>query len=153
MPGVSSLFTTLSTFTGTPFFLCDEMHLIGRGISILCFNLISPQNNEKFKSSSDEYTFDFQDVFRRAKPMEKISDHINMSRINIPTSFQGSWDGLQGFNRAVDWLDYLLYAIPTLVVPRLKHQRSKKAIMDLVNGCAIALQWNITQTDLENMNR
>lgn len=158
MPGVPSLITSIPTFTGTPFFLCDEMHLIARGIGILSYNLVSPAENTKFKSLSTiehqkPYTFDFDDHIQRSTIMDIISNEINQTRLHIPTTFQGSWDSLKGFNRAVDWLDYLLYVVPTLIVPRLKYKEAQNAFMDLVNGCSIALQWSISEAELNKMDQ
>lgn len=53
--------------------------------------------------------------------------------------------------RAVDWLDFLLYVVPTLVVPYLPSTSAKKALLALVKGCALALQWRLTEDLLREM--
>ncbi|KAI7873167.1 uncharacterized protein EV154DRAFT_556372 [Mucor mucedo] len=37
-------------------------------------------------------------------------------------------------SRAVDWLNFLLYVVPTLIIPQLPTQSSKTAILSLVKG-------------------
>lgn len=69
------------------------------------------------------------------------------SRKFIPVSFQGSFDNVfakTDGTRGVDWLDFLLYVVPTIVVPSLPNREVKNAVLDLIKGCALALQWKLT---------
>ncbi|KAI8639509.1 hypothetical protein BD408DRAFT_349757 [Parasitella parasitica] len=65
----------------------------------------------------------------------------------VPISFQGSFEDVisktEG-TRAVDWLDFLLYFVPTIVVPFIRNPPAQKAILSLIKGCALALQWELT---------
>ncbi|OAD75362.1 C2H2-type zinc finger transcription factor [Phycomyces blakesleeanus NRRL 1555(-)] len=83
-----------------------------------------------------------------------IGNCITSSRKYIPTSFQGSFDNvfakIDG-TRAVDWLDFLLYLVPTLVMPYLPNRAVKTALLSLVKGCALTLQWMLTSELLDEM--
>lgn len=86
--------------------------------------------------------------------LKKIGASITESRKYIPVSFQGSFDNVMRKKdgvRAVDWLDFLLYIVPTLIVPYLPSTSAKKAVLALVKGCALALQWRLTEDLLREM--
>lgn len=154
MKGLHQLIISLPTFFDPVYFLCDEFHL-AKNISQLCYDLISPNDNLRFKgSSSDDYSFDLNVPFARAtKFFEKIDEYVHNSRETIPASFEGNWERAKGHNRAVDWLDFLLYILPTIVIQHLKHTEAKDALMNLVYGCSIALQWSVSKLDINKMNR
>jgi hypothetical protein len=126
-----------------------------RNISRLCYDLISPLDNERFKSlHGTEYSFELNSSYPNPKKIfDAIDVYVNKSRETIPLSFEGSWQNVKGLSRAVDWQDFLLYIIPTLVIQHLKHKKTKDALMNLVYGCSIALQWSISKSDTNKMNR
>ncbi|CAO3654694.1 unnamed protein product [Mucor hiemalis] len=79
---------------------------------------------------------------------------IENSRKTIPVSFQGSWDNLISKTdgaRAIDFIDFLLFVVPTLLVPLFDDVKVRNALLNLVKGCAIALQWNLTESLLTVM--
>ena len=62
--------------------------------------------------------------------------------------------------RAVDWISFLLYVVPTLVCDmfeiKLGLDQSNEvvdALVALVTGCSLALSWEITDDDIVNMKR
>ncbi|OAD72708.1 hypothetical protein PHYBLDRAFT_168970 [Phycomyces blakesleeanus NRRL 1555(-)] len=64
-----------------------------------------------------------------------IGNCITSSQKYILTSFQGSFDNVFvkiNSTRAVDWLDFLLYLVLTLVVPYLPNRAAKTALLSLV---------------------
>jgi hypothetical protein len=74
----------------------------------------------------------------------------------IPVSFEGSFEDIIGNTegvRAVDWLDFLLYVVPTWVVPLIEGTACKKALLSLVRGCSIALQWDLTEQLIEEIDK
>ena len=146
---------SLSTFSGSPFYALDEFHLLAEGISTQFRRLIHYQDCLQYipkSCSSEDYTFAYKDKVKVAQMEDVISNAIVKSAKYVPTSFQGSWSKTNGYYRGVDWLDYLLYAIPTIVIPYLRHESTKIALMRLINGCTLALQWNITARDVSKMN-
>ena len=69
------------------------------------------------------------------------------------TSFLIDVSRKAGFMRSVDWISFMLYVVPTLVFEQLETEYKKpapqiKALMSLVTGCALALQWIIYPSDL-----
>ena len=153
MPGVPSLFTSLITFTGTSFFLGDEMHLICRGISQLVYRLIDPHSSKKFHSTDNTKQYTFALISSDSANMGTFADLVEESLATIPPVFEGSWDDVVGFYRAVDYLDFLLYVVPTIILRWIKVKDTQKAPMNLINGCLIALQWDISEEDLYNMDK
>lgn len=153
MQGLPALIGSLPTFTGPEFFLCDEMHLIGRNISILVQDLIFAQ--DKFKGSlPDNYSFELKSNINKDVLLNRISEYMLSSRALIPARFEGNWNGAKGsYLRAVDRQDILLYVIPTMVLQHLQDPGARSALMALIDGCAIALQWSISTAELRKMNR
>lgn len=153
MSSVPNSIASLPTFTGAEFFLCDEMHLIGRNMSNLIKNLIF--DNDKFKGSDNtkSYTFRLKSRIRKERLLQDVYNQMVSSREYIPEMFEGHWNGNQSRVRAVDLQDFLLYVIPTMVIQHLEEEEARDALMNLVNGCLIALQWSITTTELSKMKR
>ena len=148
----------LPSFTGASFFGLDELHLIARGIGRHFWELINVANTKNTISfytkpngtqSADVYPF-----FISKPNLKRIGECITQARKTIPVSFQGSFynvlEKTEG-TRAVDWLDFLLYIVPTLVVPYLPTVGSKKATLSLIKGCALSLQWNISTLQIEEI--
>ncbi|OAD74319.1 C2H2-type zinc finger transcription factor [Phycomyces blakesleeanus NRRL 1555(-)] len=153
-----SIYTQLSTFSGSSFFALDELHLIARGIGKLVYDLITITltKETKFYYTHPDNTLNITEYpfhIPRAD-LVTIGNCITSSRKYIPTSFQGSFDNvfakIDG-TRTVDWLDFLLYLVPTLVVPYLPNRAVKTALLSLMKGCALALQWTLTSELLDEM--
>ncbi|KAG1456672.1 hypothetical protein G6F56_006779 [Rhizopus delemar] len=84
-----------------------------------------------------------------------MEESISESRASIPTSFQGSWNNIfvkVDGTRAVDWLDFLLHAVPTDVAPFIQRQDARDALLGLVPACNLSLQWQITNQMLREMS-
>ncbi|OAD66599.1 C2H2-type zinc finger transcription factor [Phycomyces blakesleeanus NRRL 1555(-)] len=153
-----SIYTQLSTFSGSSFFALDELHLIARGIGKLVYDLIivTLTKETKFYYTHPDNTLNTTEYpfhIPRAD-LVTIGNCITSSQKYIPTSFQGSFDNvfakIDG-TRAVNWLDFLLFLVPTLVVPYLPNRAVKTALLSLVKGCALALQWTLTSELLDEM--
>lgn len=119
---------------------------------------INPRTTSKFffvnqdkTQNAAEYPF-----FIENTKLETIGKCIASSRRYIPTSFQGSWDNifkkLDGV-RMVDYLDFLVYAVPTIICPVIKNVGARKALFALSKGCSLALQWNISEEMIVTMER
>ena len=84
---------------------------------------------------------------------ENLFIYIN---INIPLIHLDVYKKA-GLMRSVDWIVFLQAVVPTLVFERLVEEYTSSAeqvdaIMSLVIGCTLALQWNIDQDDLAKIN-
>lgn len=153
----------MTTFSGSTFFGLDELHLIARGIGKQVYDLVTVANlpssqmslfyytNPNHTKNTESYPF-----FISKRDLKAIGECISQSRKYVPTSFQGSFDNViakTDGTRAVDWLDFLLYIVPTIIVPYLPNSSVKKALLSLVKGCALALQWTLTESLLDEMER
>ncbi|OAD72690.1 C2H2-type zinc finger transcription factor [Phycomyces blakesleeanus NRRL 1555(-)] len=134
-----SIYTQLSTFSKSSFFALDELHLIARGIEKLVYDLITVTltKETKFYYTHSDNTLNITKYpfYKPKANLVTIGNCITSSRKYIPTSFQGSFNNvfakIDG-TRAVDWLDFLLYLVPTLVVPYLPNRAVKTALLSLV---------------------
>ncbi|KAG0177303.1 hypothetical protein DFQ28_004336, partial [Apophysomyces sp. BC1034] len=144
-------FGTLASFTGVPFFGLDEMHLLGHGLGRMLWSFLVNEK-EKFGSQSDDYPFSL----KKGITLRNIGETVEKARQTIPTSFQGKWSNTAtntGHYRAVDWLDFLLYAVPTIVAENLVHDDTRTAIRNLVIACQISLQWECTDKEIKIIER
>lgn len=139
------------------------MHNLGQGIGRFIIKLIVNVNrhpnqkhsyHHKFADGSTNISgYTFKAPF---KDLEIAGNMIEESRKNIPIAFRGSLDNLIAKlddARAIDFLDLLLYVVPTLMVPVFTRQKVKTALLDLVRGCSIALQWELSENLIVEMEK
>ena len=151
---MANVFFNTWSFLGVEFFGLDEMHLISN-VAKQLYNLLTTSNNSKFcppSCLSKDYPFNLDN-----SDFTVIQKSMDESRCNIPLAFSGCFKGINekstnGY-RSVDWLDFLMYAVPTLVVPLLHSKSTQDAVSALVRACGVALQWEITEDELQEMNR
>lgn len=143
-------FGLLSTFMGTCTFRIDELHAMSN-VSKVFFDLVSDRYNTRYKvvGNAENYPFELS-----KRDFQRLKQAMNMSRKYIPVgAFQGSWKGAdqtnaKSFYRSVDWIEWFLYVVPTLVVPCFEDEQIQKAVLSLVRGCALSMNWEITEDDL-----
>ena len=147
-------FGQLVTFAGTSSFGFDELHGISN-VSKMFFDMVSPRYSDPYKyyGRESEYIFELG-----RNDFVSMQSSINASRQYIPTgTFQGSWQGVNPANvkslyRSVDWIEWFLYVVPTLLVPCFRDTELRKAVLGLVRGCALSMNWEITTTDLNDID-
>lgn len=83
--------------------------------------------------------------------MGKLGVWIDQSKPTTSSVFKYSFDSRKGYYRAVDWQQFLLYVVPTMIVPNLKYVEAKNGLMSLVDACSIALQKEITSQEVIKM--
>ncbi|KAL7309269.1 hypothetical protein PS15m_011378 [Mucor circinelloides] len=165
---VDPLFCRLYTFTGVEFFLGDEMHLLGQDLSKLLFNMLNPRTADNFlpltpPSPSSSLSSESQPPFYTFRMFNSSSNHfktvigglISKSKRTIPPTFDGCWDPNFDYHRSVDYLDFLLFVTPKIiVVDKFVDNRARNnALMAMINGCSLALQWSITKAEIDQMDR
>ena len=119
--------------------------------------IIKPSKNNYYAKNAegvvlkDRYTFSLP-----KRDILSVGTCIELSRSKIPVSFQGSWSNLilstEGA-RAIDYIDFLLYVVPTLLVPLFNKVATRKALLALVKGCSIALQWDLDENLIVEMEK
>lgn len=133
------------------------MHLIGQGVAKHLYELITVSLGKKNSCSGlvnpdVQYTFDIPKA-----TLQSLGYLVGDSLDTVPSSFTGKWvdpiTGYKGGNRAVDWIDFMFHMLPTVFVPHLPNQKVKDAVNDLVLACRLALQWEITENDLNIIKR
>ncbi|KAG2195138.1 hypothetical protein INT47_007002 [Mucor saturninus] len=110
------------------------------GLGTLVYTLLDPKKNKKFRefiTNDAHYIFGLN--ARDDTIIKMIDKKVKQNRVYIPSAFEGTWDGGVGIGRAVDYLDFLLYIVRTIVLPLVQNNETKCALMELVEGCSIAL--------------
>ena len=132
------IFTKLPTFLSSSYHVLDELHCFGQGVSRFVHEMIVKVNQNRklttFYSKKADGSFNTADyTFKlNAGQLENVGKCIELSRNKIPVSFQGSWDNLIAKvdgARAIDFLDFLLYVVPTLIVPLFSKAATRKALL------------------------
>jgi hypothetical protein len=143
----------MDVFRGPYFMGLDEMHLFGLRISEHIKRLFTPINNNLYipnELPAKKYPFYLDGV--------KLADagkDMLLSRKGVPSGhFDGSWDdNVARSGRAVDKLDFLLYIVPTLLIPYISDKTARKALNCLVLAIHMCLQWEFTTADRKNIER
>ncbi|OAD72404.1 hypothetical protein PHYBLDRAFT_169535 [Phycomyces blakesleeanus NRRL 1555(-)] len=126
---------TLKVFSGPLFFALDEMHGLCHGISKQVWGLVSG-------------TYGTDHCFALSSGVRKeIGTAMYKTRNTIPTSFHGDWRDVYknpGSFKAVDWADFLLFVVPTLVAERIGDATARNALLGLVQACNLLMSWELS---------
>ncbi|OAD70453.1 hypothetical protein PHYBLDRAFT_70627 [Phycomyces blakesleeanus NRRL 1555(-)] len=155
-----NVFKDLPTMTSTAFFGLDEMHLLGHGtgqqLYVALGGKFCPTINDGGRNAHGIHLQDrlkhHRYPFALDVSLEDIDKAICASRADIPADFTGTWRSLKesnGKRKAVDWIDFLLFVVPTIVVDHFVFDRTKAAVMKLVTACRISQQWRITAANIQ----
>ncbi|OAD75379.1 hypothetical protein PHYBLDRAFT_166626 [Phycomyces blakesleeanus NRRL 1555(-)] len=132
-----SPFASLTSFTGPFFFALNEMHGLSHGIGKQVWGLVCRKYGSKHP------------LFLSAGAQKKIDVAIEGTRESIPTSFHGAWREVARhaeYFRAVNWANFLLFVVPTLVAERIHNQDAQKALLGLVQACTLLMSWDVIQS-------
>lgn len=131
------------------------MHLFSN-IAKDVFSMLSPKYNLHFKYCGKEtdYPFELSNTSFTA-----IKKSMEGSRQLIPAScFKGSWLAMEPNNvkalyRSAEWLDWLLYCVPTLIVSQFDDTVVIDGFLNLVRGISLSLQFRITEDDIKQIDK
>jgi hypothetical protein len=148
------------------------MYLIGQGIAKHIFEMLTvsmgkdynkainiqykPTEEEMLEAGcipAKEWRYSF---YIHCKDLIKVGKLVEASRATIPTTFASKWENpivKSGGKRSFDWIDILLYMVPTLFVPELKQESSRRPVLALVNAAAVSLKWELHHEDLAQMEK
>lgn len=140
--------SSLKTFTGPEFFVFDEMHGICHGIARQLWQLFSGRYDTKKKNPFG----------LPRSTLNAVAEAIPSNKHMIPTIAVGdSWKNIEqhgGQMRAVDWSDFLLYIVPTLIAEdHITDATAKQAILSLVLACRLIQSWTITSDQVTVIQR
>ena len=118
------------------------------------YNLLHHKHMKKFEAyKSTGYSFAVYAPFTQRSFNDQLGAWIVESKPISPAAFDYSFDSRTGYYRAVDWQQFLLYIVPTMVIPNLQFEEARVALMNLVNAVSIALQKSISTQDMADMRR
>ncbi|KAG2216487.1 hypothetical protein INT45_001813 [Circinella minor] len=144
-------FATLKSFHGYSFFGLDELHLIGSNVTKRLWDMILGQYGDLDTT-----------IKLRSSACSAIGKVITESNATIPSGiFEGSFRDVSrkaGHMRSVDWIMLLQCIVPTLVFEQLAetygaYSEQVEALMSLVIGCTLALQWKIYANDVSAIQK
>ncbi|OAD77055.1 hypothetical protein PHYBLDRAFT_142568 [Phycomyces blakesleeanus NRRL 1555(-)] len=110
---------SMETFSGPFFFALDEMHGLCHGIGKQVWGLVYRKYGIKHPLCLSLAT------------QREIGAAIVAAKSTIPTSLHGAWRDMTknvSFFRAVDWADFLLFVVPTLVAEHVQDLVAPKCI-------------------------
>ncbi|KAG2217346.1 hypothetical protein INT45_010278 [Circinella minor] len=150
----------LKSFHGPYFFSIDEMHLLGNNIGHQVWNMICGKYGKKAP------------IALKKKYRSAISKGMASACSTIPNTFEGTFINLEtqaGYARAVDWIAFMRYILPTLVIEQIDKQQqeakpdykkdsnaikdAKKALIALSKIYCLALQKEINVNEIGMMER
>jgi hypothetical protein len=154
----ASAVASLQTFSGPHFFGLDEMHLLGHGLAKVIFNLCQPISKNIYANARDtyrhnttpDYPFSLDDHNTKYN-ITKIGKDMLSSKPDIPLSFfHGNWDNIEQHQsaRAVDWMDFLLFVVPTHIIPSLHHPEAREKLKNLIISIHLCLRWELCESDI-----
>ncbi|KAG1494880.1 hypothetical protein G6F46_007892 [Rhizopus delemar] len=152
MGQVPELLASLPTFYGVEFFGIDEMHLIGRGVGHLIFNILNTSCNGSYIiESGSTYSFRLKNPLRRTNGMTLVQRQMEVCASKVSPIFEGSFHASFDRYRAVDWQNFLCVIVPNIILPYVVEYEAKKALMCLINGCNLALRRTLKEEDVRKM--
>ncbi|SAM04410.1 hypothetical protein [Absidia glauca] len=83
--------------------------------------------------------------------MSTVGNDMLTSRPDIPLSFfNGNWDNIEKHQaaRAVDWMDFLLFVVPTLIIPSLHYPEAREKLKNLIISIHLCLRWELSTSDI-----
>lgn len=135
-------FAGLKRFHGAFFFPVDLMHLFGCNVGPQIARLIT----------TDDFSIDkrYQHPLRlTSKDIQNINSLLRLSCPLVPTTFSGVIENVESvYNRAVDWIHFLRYTLPTTVASFFDKSTRQK-IMCISKICNLACQRDITRMDVD----
>jgi hypothetical protein len=87
-----------------------------------------------------------------------VKESLDASAKDIPTQFNSTFKGINFHDsrtlyRSVEWTEHFLYSVPALISPRLKDTDAAKNINKLVRASLLAMQWNISPSNLQEIEQ
>ncbi|OAD68811.1 hypothetical protein PHYBLDRAFT_149822 [Phycomyces blakesleeanus NRRL 1555(-)] len=113
--------------------LNDEMHGLCHGIGKQVWGLVCRKYGIKHPLCLSLAT------------QREIGAAMVAAKSTIPTSLYGAWRDVTknaGFFRAVDWADFLLFVVPTLVAECVQDLVAQNALLGLVQTCNLLMSWD-----------
>ncbi|KAI7858186.1 hypothetical protein BDC45DRAFT_414060, partial [Circinella umbellata] len=129
-------FAELKSFSGPFFFGLDELHLIGANLGPLLWKMFNKDSNSVFRLSK--------------KKNDTLGRCLEESIKTLPSTFTGRPIGSSYL--AVDWVDIVIFIIPTIVTELLEQSRCERnaisCLLGLVEAYSITLSWEVTNEDI-----
>ena len=102
--------------------------------------------------TTDDFSIDkrYQHPLRlTSKDIQNINSLLRLSCPLVPTTFSGVIENVESvYNRAVDWIHFLRYTLPTTVA-NFFDKSTRQKIMCISKICNLACQRDITRKDVD----
>jgi hypothetical protein len=129
--------------------------MIGHGLAKMLFNLCQPINKNIYANARDKRRYNTTADYPfslGACEISKVGEDMLTSKPNIPLSFfHGNWDNIEKHQsaRAVDWMDFLLFVVPTLIIPSIEHSEAREKLNNLIISVHLCLSWEVSPLDVQ----
>jgi hypothetical protein len=130
------------------------MHLIGYGLGKMLFAMFQPIRKNSYATTKDKRKhlatpgFPF---YLDGCDLAKVGEAMALSKPDIPVGhFDGNWDDIVKYPnaRAVDWMNFLLFVVPTLISPSLYYSYTREIVNNLLIAMHLCLSWKVDQEDI-----
>ncbi|OAD70093.1 hypothetical protein PHYBLDRAFT_148655 [Phycomyces blakesleeanus NRRL 1555(-)] len=157
--GRYNAFAELPTLTCSAFFGQDEMHLLDHGTGHQLYQALGGKfcpgtaglGRKSHGMHLQERLQRLEYPFALDVSLDDIKKAVSTSRADILTAFASTWRSMKesnGKRKAIDWMDFLLFIVPTVVIDHLYFADAKQTVRDLVLACSIVQQWSITASNI-----
>ncbi|KAG2209274.1 hypothetical protein INT47_005566 [Mucor saturninus] len=124
-------------------------------VSKLCFDMLSPKLNTRFKFDVNEDTYRFA---LETADFTRIKTAMDDSLRAIPADFSGSFagvnlDNVRSIYRSVDWIAWLVHVIPTIVAPLFHTREATTGFIALSRNIQLSFQWSISESEVKEIER
>ncbi|SAM02685.1 hypothetical protein, partial, partial [Absidia glauca] len=116
-----------------------------RNVSAYQKNLYVTSKDKRKYLAARDYPFDLGDL-----ELTKVGEAMALSKPDIPVGhFDGNWDDIVKYPnaRAVDWINFVLFVVPTLLAPSLHYSNTREILNNLIIAMHLCLSWKVDQED------
>ncbi|KAI8136648.1 hypothetical protein BJV82DRAFT_675807 [Fennellomyces sp. T-0311] len=140
-----SRFTELKSFKGVSFYGLDIMHLVGQGLAKHFWILVS---TNKY-GATNRNPFFIKPLARRhiGKAMAELKRSLPSSLTTCTTDISR-----KKLKKSIDWIDFLRYMVPTILIEHIQNRHAKEATKALSNIFKMLFHRTITETSLRELN-
>ncbi|KAG2216889.1 hypothetical protein INT45_010585, partial [Circinella minor] len=159
----------LKAFQGPLFFLIDEIHLLGHNIGHQIWNAIRGKKYGKKNPFALQRKYHKIIGQKMAMLKSKVPITFEDQKVKLCTKFTVDLHQQPGYARAVDWIVFILYIVPTYIVEHLDKQQqkcrahkkknprvleqAKLALVALSKVYELVLQYEIEPQDIQEIER
>ncbi|SAM08341.1 hypothetical protein [Absidia glauca] len=128
----------------------DGMYFLGYGLGKMLFAMFQPIKKNLYVTSKGKRKYLAARDYLGDLELTKVGEAMALSKPDIPVGhFDGNWDDIVKYPnaRAVDWINFVLFVVPTLLAPSLYYDNTREILSNLIIAMHLCLSWKVDQED------